>query len=371
MKGKLRSASRVSFQLLLILLLTTTGALSETLDKGPYLQNVTADGATICWVTAAETAQGKQYTYHQAPISGLKPATEYTYYAGERGELKGSFRTAPVEPEPFRFVAYGDSRTNHAVHRSVLNAISRVNPRFVINSGDIVSDGDRMDHWDEFFKVAGEFMARVPYWPVLGNHEDNAALYYDHFALPGIERYYSFDYGTCHFVMLDSDDLELVKQEKQKVPPEVMREYREARGDYWQKQIEWLENDLETHKNADFIFATFHHPLYSSPQSEGRRREQERTRELFEELFRRYRITAVFNGHDHVYERNVVDGLQCIITGGGGASLYDFGEPLPTSVKRESIHHFVIIDIDGDTATFTALTPDDKVIDTFQASARN
>jgi hypothetical protein len=371
MKGKLRSASRLSSQLLLILVWTTTGALSETLDKGPYLQNVTTDGATICWVTVTETGEGKQYAYHQAPISGLKPATEYTYYAGERGELKGSFRTAPIGRQPFRFVAYGDSRTNHAVHRSVLNAISRANPRFVINSGDIVSDGNRADHWDEFFKIAGEFMARVPYWPVLGNHEDNAALYYNIFALPGIERYYSFDYGTCHFVMLDSDGLALVKQENQQVPPEVMREYRQARKDYWQKQIEWLEKDLEAHKDADFIFATFHHPLYSSPKSEGRRREQRITRERFEELLHRYKVTAVFNGHDHVYERNVVDGLHCIVTGGGGASLYDFGDPLPTSVKRESVHHFVIIDVDDDTATFTALTPDERVIDTFQVSARN
>ena len=371
MKTRLSLAWFVSFPLLVITLAGTACALADTLDKGPYLQNLTADGATVCWVTARETAEGKQYTYHQAPISGLKPATEYTYYAGERGEFKGSFRTAPIQPEPFRFVAYGDSRTNYAVHRSVLNAISRANPRFVINSGDIVSDGNRADHWDAFFEIAGEFMARVPYWPVLGNHEDNAALYYDIFALPGIERYYSFDYGTSHFVMLDSDDLELVKQEKQQVPPDVRQKYREERKVYWQKQIEWLEKDLEAHKDADFIFATFHHPLYSSPKSEGRRREQRITRERFEELLHRYKVTAVFNGHDHVYERNVVDGLQIIVTGGGGASLYDFGDPLPTSVKRESVHHFVIIDIDGGTATFTALTPDERVIDTFQVSARN
>lgn len=364
-------ALRASAGLIVLLLAGTAGALSETLDKGPYLQNLTADGVTVCWVTATETANGKQYAYHQAPVSGLKPATEYSYYAGERGELKGAFRTAPAEAEPFRFAVCGDTRSNHAVHRSVVNAILRTNPRFVINTGDIVGDGNSMEDWDEFFRVTRELTMRLPYWPVLGNHERNAPHYYNHFALPGIERYYSFDYGTCHFVMLDSDELSLVKQEGQEVPQETLQRYLEARRNYWQQQIEWLEDDLETHKDTDFIFATFHHPLYSSPKSEGRRREQERTRELFEELLRRYRITAVFNGHDHVYERNVVDGLHCIVTGGGGASLYDFGDPLPTSVKRESVHHFVTIDIDGDTATFTALTPDEKVIDTFQVSARN
>jgi len=370
MKTGLLAAHRAFFVLTTVFLVGTVGARSDVVDKGPYLQNLTSYGVTVCWVTTAGGPEGKRYEYHQAPVSGLKPATEYAYYAGERGELKGAFRTAPITHEPFRFVAYGDSRTNHAVHQSVVNAILRANPRFVINTGDLVSDGTRMDHWDDFFKVTGDLMMRVPYWPVLGNHEKNAVHYYDHFALPGIERYYSFDYGTSHFVVLDSDELRLEKAEGQNVPQEVRQAYLEARRDYWRKQIQWLENDLDAHKDADFIFVAFHHPLYSSTGSEGRRREQKLIRDRFETLLKRYKVTAVFQGHDHFYERNVVDGYHCIVTGGGGAPLYQFGEPLPTSVKRESVHHFVKVDIDGETASFTALTPDDRVIDAFKSNAR-
>jgi len=370
-KRRLHPPLHVVTSVLVILLgAAATDAPSETLDKGPYLQNLTAHGAIVCWVTATDTADGREYVYHQAPASGLKPATEYTYYAGEHGEHRGTFRTAPVEPEPFTFAVCGDTRSNHEAHRSVVNAMLRSDPRFVINTGDLVGDGTRMQDWDAFFRVTRELMRRIPYWPVLGNHERNAALYYNHFALPEIERYYSFDYGTSHFAMLDSDELALAKQEGQKVTQETVQRYREARRKYWQDQIEWLETDLETHEDAEFIFATFHHPLYSSTKSEGRRREQQLIRERFEPLLRRYEVTAVFHGHDHYYEHNIVGGLHSVVTGGGGAPLYDFGEPLPTSVKRESVHHFIRIDIDGDKATFTALTPDDRVIETFQVRAR-
>jgi 3',5'-cyclic AMP phosphodiesterase CpdA len=171
--------------------------------------------------------------------------------------------------------------------------------------------------------------------------------------------------------MLDSNNLSLVNQEEQEVPRKVLQEYLEARTNYWEKQIKWLESDLELHKDADFVFVSFHHPLYSSPESDDRREEQRELRKRFEPLLKRYRVTAVFSGHDHFYERNEVDGIHYIVTGGGGAPLDEFGEPLPSSVKRESVHHFVMVDINDETASFTALTRDGRVIDAFESRTRH
>jgi hypothetical protein len=39
-------------------------------------------------------------------------------------------------------------------------------------------------------------------------------------------------------------------------------------------------------------------------------------------------------GHDHTYERWLVDGIPYIVNGLGGASIYDFEEILPQSVIR-------------------------------------
>jgi hypothetical protein len=372
MKGQDKSMLRRARRLFVVLFLSiSVAALGQELDKGPYLQNLTSDGVTVCWVTRSSGDQGSEYVYHQARISGLKPSTEYAYAAGDNGEIKGTFRTAPAGAEPFTFIALGDTRTNPVAHQSVVNAVMVVNPRFVVNTGDLVGSGDNRDSWHEFFKVTGELMKRVPYWPVLGNHESNSVNYYNYFALPGNERYYSFDYGTTHFVMLDSDDLTMPKQDGDQTWEDTAALYREARKNYWQKQIQWLETDLEAHKDADFIFVAFHHPLYSSTSSSGRRMEQKNTRERFEVLLKQYKVSAVLNGHDHFYERNVVDGMYCIVTGGGGAPLYSFGEPLPTSAKRDNVYHFVRIDINGSTAAGTVLAPDDEVIDTFQIRSRH
>ena len=34
------------------------------------------------------------------------------------------------------------------------------------------------------------------------------------------------------------------------------------------------------------------------------------------------RVSFVFSGHDHLYQRGEVDGLKYVVSGGGGAPLY-------------------------------------------------
>jgi hypothetical protein len=42
----------------------------------------------------------------------------------------------------------------------------------------------------------------------------------------------------------------------------------------------------------------------------------------------------VLSGHDHTYERLIVDGIPYFINGVGGAARYEFREPLPESRFR-------------------------------------
>jgi len=344
--------------------------LAAELDKGPYLQNVSSTGATVCWVTATGPADARQYQYHQARAEGLSPDREYEFVAGDTGQYTGTFRTFPAEPKPFTFVVYGDTRSNHDVHRACVRKIEELNPAFVINTGDLVSNGENMDDWNVFFDICGPMMATIPYFPVLGNHERNAAHYYDLFDLPNNERYYSFDYGDVHFVVLDSCELRVPSRDDPEYDRSLVPFYREMSRHYWQKQKAWLKQDLAAHNDASFVFVSFHHPLYSNANP-GRRSEQGAKRRIFEEILRDARVTMVFNGHDHNYQRHFADGIYYVVSGGGGASLYDITKPLlPSTRAGAKKHHVIRVDVDGRTLEMTVITPEGEVIDTLKLTSR-
>ncbi|MGA3242867.1 MAG: hypothetical protein ABSG03_42035 [Bryobacteraceae bacterium] len=44
-------------------------------------------------------------------------------------------------------------------------------------------------------------------------------------------------------------------------------------------------------------------------------------------LFEKYRVTAAFFGHDHNHQHYLKNDIHYVITGGGGAPLYDVAMP--------------------------------------------
>jgi hypothetical protein len=50
--------------------------------------------------------------------------------------------------------------------------------------------------------------------------------------------------------------------------------------------------------------------------------------------FKDWGADAVLAGHEHNYERLLVDGLPYFVNGVGGGGLYNFGTPLPESQFR-------------------------------------
>jgi len=65
-------------------------------------------------------------------------------------------------------------------------------------------------------------------------------------------------------------------------------------------------------------------------------------------LLKQYPVKAVFAGHIHIYRKDVVNGIPCFITGGGGAEIGsnpeagDFYHFLHVSVKGDQVHIAVI-----------------------------
>jgi len=292
--------------------------------------------------TATDPALAMQ---HSVTLSGLDQGTIYHYQVKSAGEtLTGDLTFHSAKGATFYsfiFVAMGDHRSNPTQHSAVADRVEAIDPDIIVDSGDLVSDGNVAANWDpQFFTPEKDVMARSCFFPGIGNHEGTAANYLDYFDLPtansGTERYYSFDYANAHFVMLDTTIA-----------------YTTGTA-----QHDWLKSDLALHKDSPWLFAAFHHPPYSSSthgSSLG-------VRNAFCHLFEQYGVDIVFNGHDHDYERSFVNGVYYIVTGGGGAPLYANGYNSWTQFSA-SEYHCCRIAITDDTLLFQAIKPDGTVID--------
>jgi len=341
----------------------TVVADESTVVIGPYLQNLTADGVVVRWVTVDDDNQS-EFVYHRAPITGGRPDTEYEYTVGENGLFKGVYRTAPVDPVPFRFVVYGDTRSQPDVHGRVIERIVREKPAIVIHTGDLVDDGRKVRLWPkEFFGPAAPLLSKVALFPVLGNHEENSPLYYNLFDLPDNERYYSFDYGQVHFVVLDSNGPEFPDRYRREA--RVIDKYRQILDGFRNRQLDWLRRDLGAHRDARLTVVCLHSPLYSSPKEKDRQADYRRVRAWLQATLEDNGVDAVFSGHDHFYQRHVVNGIQYVVTGGGGAPLYEGGPALPTEVFRAEEHHYVALSVSGKAAEARVVNIDGETIDTF------
>ncbi len=184
----------------------------------------------------------------------------------------------------------------------------------VIVPGDVAyPNGSRSDFARCYDPTWGAFKARTR--PAPGNHEyytKGAAPYFAYFgsrAGPAGKGWYSYDAGTWHVVVLNSD-CEFVGCGVGSV------------------QERWLKADLAAHPTACTI-AYFHHPRFSS----GPHGSDPRTDAFWRDLYAAG-AELIVNGHDHDYERfapqtpdGVADparGIRELVVGTGGGPLYPF-----------------------------------------------
>jgi hypothetical protein len=349
---------RKSLFLAAVLAGLAVNAKASGIDKGPYLMSPTQTGITVCWVSDApatgtvtvngsgETAKDSAETrYHRVKLTGLKPYTHYNFSVACGGETKtGGFITAAPANQSFKFVAYGDNRTQPKVHASVLERMSQFKPDFVVQTGDQVADGNNEAQWDEFWQVAGSALSQTAYYPSLGNHEKSGAPYFRYFAVPAE---YSFDYGNTHFVALDSNR------------PEA--EYS--------AQQEWLRKDLMAHQDAKWRIVYFHHTVHTCVDKPGRRVESAERAKRLEPILAEGHVQLVINGHDHDYQRHVANGITYLVTGGGGAPLYDVTLDTPYVKMAKKVHHHCEFNVNGDTMSVRAVEPNGAVIEQFTLQA--
>ncbi len=339
---------------------------------GPYLQKMSDDEVTINWSTFKGTTaildgdsilqEVSQYQQHQSIITRLEPNTTYTYDVLGDGTSrgKGTFTTFPEGKEPFHFAVLGDTRSRHDVHQKIVNKIIKEDPLFVINTGDLVGRGNNMEDWEHFFSINDKLIRNVPYYTVLGNHEQNSPNYFNFFSMPGNGSYYFFSVGDALFVILDMEGPDY--NTPSYLEGNKREEFWENIGrKYFETEKEWLENVLSLNDDAGYIFVFFHPTFYSIKAS--RVEEAELRRKFWGDIFERHRVNAVLNGHDHYYHHAEHGGTHYIVTAGGGAPLYATDAIQPETVKYKKIEHFMRVDVGAETATLKAIDINGNLIE--------
>jgi len=214
----------------------------------------------------------------------------------------------------------------------------------VISVGDMVALGDSEQIWDDDFFSAKypdirRMMATLPFQSAMGNHEDAGFVFQKYFPYPHVaDRYWSFDYGPAHFVMVD-------------------QYVSYAPGS---PQYKWIQEDLAATPQP-WRFVVLHEPGWSAKGGHANNIPVQR---YLQPLFVKHGVSIVFGGHNHYYARAVVDGVQHLTIGGGGAPLYTPNPDAPNVVASARSHHFCRITIEGNRLGFAALNGT-AVIDTF------
>lgn len=309
---------------------------------GPYCLKVTQTGAVVAW---GEAIRGGEPRHVAVCLNHLCPATEYFYRVNGAGK-DGRFVTAPDNGDGFSFFVWGDNQAGIEVAKQLTAMMLELDPNasFALHTGDMVNNGYSLDDWEsQWWQPMADFILQQPVYPTMGNHETDSEYYNRYFSeLCELGANYSFDWGSVHVVVAD-----------------LRLEDPDA-------TIDWLRNDLAEHGDADFIMLSHHIPVYASTTTDnGSSTIQKTLAALCEE----YEIDLVWNGHVHTYQHHFKDGTHYLVTGGGGARLYDYGLPLDTmTLKLYKRHNFVHGWVVDGTMELTAYDLDGSILDRFTIS---
>ena len=379
-----------------------------TLLRHPYLQKLATDTVTIVWTTSESgtstvrfspdlsfanevtanstfksvnaTAPFDQYHEHAAVLSNLAAEKTYNYQIRTddvrlASDTPFNFTThPPADACAYSFILLGDSGRSSTEARAIRDLLNAQTFDFVINAGDLAYNDGTYDELERnFFELYQDLLWGKMVWPVLGNHEyhtDDGSPYLDVFHLPeqalnpeDNERYYSFDYGNGHFVMLDSN--------------RSLDQVSEGAED---DMADWLIADL-TANDSFWTIVTFHHPWHISDD----RGHPSGIPNILIPILEAQGVDLVLHGHDHLYERTepikegslstIEDGGIIYVTNGEGSgqssSSYSFVNPAPdwSASRADNEASFTHIYVDNGVMRLATIDNNGQIIDPFEGAA--
>jgi chitodextrinase len=379
-------------------------------------------------VNAPITVAGVTEYQSSITISGLSAGTSYCYRVYTGGS--SSVDLLGTDPAPrfstmssatsLTFDVFGDwgdtSISGGSGQASVDSLIAASGAKFAVSTGDIAyPDGTQTQYGNlvatgsrtsevfgpSYWAVPG---AKIPLFSTTGNH-GRSSTYLQNWKEPttvaasngvysmqtysGIDNttsvsypsnWYAFSTAGARFYLLTADWADNNNGTAAN-PYQVDRDY------HWQPssaEYQWLKADLAAHPGG-LKFAFFHFPLRSDDGTEPSDTYLQNdpnnpsSTSTLEGLLRNNGVNLAFNGHAHIYQRNVAPpgGVTSYVTGGGGAALvpvdksncspttaYAIGwgntngtgskcgtAPVPSSASQ--VYHFLKVTISGTTVTVT------------------
>lgn len=245
---------------------------------------------------------------------------------------------------PYRFIAIGDWGTGNQFQKDVarqMAALYRHEPfDAVLMLGDnIYENGDIKKHGKAYFTdmYAPLIQGGAQFIVALGNHDRRGGFQDDQvrfFKMPGY--YYVVHKPDIDFFVLDTNTF--------------------SKDDLQRK---WLEKALADSK-ASWKIVLGHHPIYSS----GEHGVNPLLLKTLEPILVQGGADFYLAGHDHDYERLApIQGVQYIVSGGGGAWLRGFDRILPQSCVRREVHHFLSFELDASGITMQVHDKNGTIID--------
>ena len=317
---------------------------------GPYLQNVTADGATVIWGTSADALSwveaapdGEDHFYaeerpqyyqtklgkrtvgrlHTVRITGLKPASFYRYrvcsrevtelqpYKVSYGQTICSdvyrkkpyrFKTRDAAQQSVSFTVVNDIHENSDMLATLLSDVKKEQRDFVFFNGDMVNNmSSEQQLIDGFLRRSTElFAAEIPFLFARGNHETrgNMAREYARYVPKSSGKYYgAYRVGDIMFVVLDCGEDK----------PDDFWVYAGLTDfdGYRTEQAAWFGELIRSkaYKSAKWRIVMNHFPPLSHMEGDNPERHgiQDIT-DKFLPLYNQAKIDLMISGHTHAYE---------------------------------------------------------------------
>ncbi|MDW3650782.1 MAG: metallophosphoesterase [Bacteroidia bacterium] len=186
-----------------------------------------------------------------------------------------------------------------------IESSSNANSDFILQLGDfchpIEKNRNFMKIWRSYEK---------PSYHVLGNHDmdlASKAKTLDFWEMPA--RYYSFEQGAFHFIVLDGN---LINQDGKYSDYDTANFYIDSGLRTWMdpEQLEWLKDDLRKTDKPTIVFS--HQSLVNDLWGIKNRSIVQQIFEEENERFGKQKVLACFNGHNHIDYLRKLNGIYYI-----------------------------------------------------------
>jgi tartrate-resistant acid phosphatase type 5 len=317
---------------------------------------------------------------NQITVGDLAADHSYTYKVSIKGRPvgQGEFRTWAAKGQKLTFFAIGDFGTGggpqYLIARAMWDEFQKRaktdSPvRFILSLGDNIygdiagflggaghTGASDRDWASKFFDPYEQLIARVPFFPTLGNHDGNETekradlpAILDNFAFPQDKpgRYYKFTYADlAEFFALDSTK----NSESGPATPAYLEN---------SAQFHWMQSEFAKPHPA-WVIPYFHHPPFTAGPLHAPSLSQIAH---WIKVFSDAGVKAAFSGHEHnfqVSEASPQTSGICFFVSGAGGELR-VGN-VQKKMKQANIrawapeNHFLVVEIEGKTMKVTPLS---------------